>query len=210
MDDTQDKDLYTAEVMDRVERRLLKEKARAETEAQKVKIKKEIDTTVLQQNISDKKKTKRKKILISGIAGVVLIFVSLILISIFTPRRVSLEYDVCGTFLENTLRFPTELRISTVEDTDTFTRIWYTQVDAFGAYRMEYIQCFWKQDANQNWVFDKIVMNKRDVDPRVVEKFNRIIPMLLEHPPNLVWPEKMPDRLEDLKFDPDSLRKSIL
>jgi len=204
---SQDNDSATIEMMDRAQRRLLKEQARAEAEAlQKKTTQDQEGVALLKKRALAEKKAKKKKNtrIMIGIGGGLIVL--LIGVAVFAPRKISLSFDICDTFLQNTLRFPRELRLSNVEDFGTYIRIWYTQVDAFGAYRMENIQCTFKEDS---WEFAKITINRRPVDPRVVARFNLVIPLLVENPPNLSPPPPVPDNLADLKFDPDSLRGSL-
>ena len=125
------------------------------------------------------------------------------------PFEGSMAYGICKVFLELNVRYPETLRLSTVEESGSFVRIWYTQVDSFGEYRMEPIQCYFKPDEQYGFILDKITINRQEVDPQKVEAFNRTLPVIFANPPDLILPTELPDSLEGLQIETDMFRVPI-
>ena len=88
-------------------------------------------------------------------------------------------------------------------------RIWYSRLDAFGEYRMEAIQCYFKPDPAYGYKVDRITINRRDIDTAAIERFNKSLPTVLENMPDLTLPSDFPDNIGSLKFDTDLFRKQI-
>ena len=108
-----------------------------------------------------------------------------------------MAFGICKVFLELNVRYPNTLRINTVEEIGTFVRIWYTQTDSFGEYRMEPIQCYYKPDEKLGFILDKVTVRRREVDPEKVNRFNKTIPIILQYPPDLTLPTPLPDSLNN-------------
>jgi len=211
-DDTSDDSgvVLSAEIMDRAERKALKEKARKEEEAKKKeKTPDEIEAALAQGKLAAAQKEKRKKTfkLGLGLVGIGLIF--WLYNWLFSPYKAGITYGICKIFLELNVQFPRDLRISTVEDMGESVRIWYTQIDAFGEYRMENIQCYYRADEVTGAAIDKITINRREIDPARVEAFNKVLPVILQSPPDLTIPYPLPNSLEGLQFETDKFRKPI-
>jgi hypothetical protein len=161
----------------------------------------------------ERNKKRKKMIFRGGIGGVVLlIFGGLYMLSF--PQQGTMAYGLCKTFLELNVRYPGTLHLSEVEMFTTSARIWYAQVDSFGEYRLEPIQCYFKPDETEQvpFVMEKAYYSTTDlrpVEPKKIAEFNRSLPVLFANPPNLDLPWKLPDSLGDLKFETDKFRKQI-
>ena len=125
---------------------------------------------------------------------------------LFAPYKAGITYGICKTYLELNVQFPQDLRISTVDDLGSSVRIWYTQVDAFGEYRMESIHCHYRADEVTGAALDKITINRREVNPARVTEFNKILPVIINSPPDLTIPYPLPDSLENLQLETDRFR----
>jgi len=201
----------SAEIMDRAERKALKEKARQEEASRKVEpTKDEIEAALANSKLAEAQKAKRKRMFKGGSALIGLALLGWLVNYMFAPYKAGVTYGICKTFLELNLQFPQDLRVSTVDDFGDYVRIWYTQVDAFGEYRMENIQCHFRADEVTGAAVEKITINRREVDPARVEKFNVILPVILENPPDLTIPYPLPDSLDNLQIDTNMFRKPIL
>ncbi len=196
------------EMVDRNERRAQKKAAREKALAErKAKAEPdEIDKALSSGKLGEKKKEKRKKqFKMAGMAaaGIFVIWLGSFL---FAPYQAGLSFGICKVYLENSVRFPKYLRLSTVEDFGDYIRIWYTQLDSFGEYRMENIQCHYVYDEERGTIIDKILIDRREVDKDKVERFNQVIPLIASNPPDLTYPAPLPDSLRDLQIDSDRLR----
>ncbi|MCC7304999.1 MAG: hypothetical protein IT558_01930 [Alphaproteobacteria bacterium] len=170
----------------------------------------QIDAAVARSSIKERRDRRRKlRIKIGlGTAGFCLLAYGIYLLLV--PFQGSMAFGLCKVFLEMNVRFPQTLRLSTVEEFDTSVRIWYTQVDSFGEYRMEPIQCYFKEDPQFGYIMDKVTVNRRAVDGKTVEKFNKILPVIFAVPPDLSLPSELPDSLQDLIIETDRFRRKIL
>lgn len=218
-EEEKEKDALTAEVMDRAERKALKEKLRREQKEEAGKPFEEIDDALLKGKLSGELQAKKKRRLIMGgglAAGVLLIW---IVSMVMAKPQGDVTYGACRLFLENTVRFPQDLRLVSVEglrprgnsgESLGGLRIWYTQINSFGEYRMESIECYFRPDEATGAAFDKILINRREVDSRKVAEFNKILPAVLQGPLDLEYPPPLADSLEGLQIQTDAFRKRIL
>jgi hypothetical protein len=176
----------------------------------KTQVEEQIDAALASSSIQVKRNAERKKQFKYGAIGAGILIVGGVVYLGLQPFQGTMAFGICKVFLEGTTRFPQYLRLSTVEEFETSVRIWYTQVDSFGATRMEPIQCYYKQDPERGTIVDKVLINRRDVDPKVVDNFNRALPAILGYPPDLTIPYPLPDSLQDLQIDSTKFMKSIL
>ncbi len=98
----------------------------------------------------DFKKLKEK---LFGTKGIVVgaglffsIFLIVIIVQSCTPRKGSILYGLCQSFLELQVPFPQSMNHSYVEQYPTAVRIHYNHIDAFGEYQIEMIECTFRQD----------------------------------------------------------------
>lgn len=169
----------------------------------------EIEEALFSSKIKKKQDQKRKK----TFQKVGTLFAACVLgygiYLLFKPFKATMSFGVCKVFLETNVRFPETLRLSTVDEVGNYTRIWYTQIDAFGQYRMENIQCYFEPDEKMGARVEKILINRREIDPQRVADFNRILPVVFAYPPDLTWPAPIPDSLEDVQIDADKFRTPL-
>ncbi len=170
---------------------------------------KEIEAAVSQSSVQgEKKKLRKKQIKRGGIGTLALLFIYWVY-TLFIPYEGTMAFGICKVFLELNVRYPNTLRIGTVEETGTSVRIWYTQTDSFGEYRMEPIQCYFKPDEKYGFILEKITIRRREVDPQRIENFNRILPVIFKYPPDLTLPTPLPDSLDGLQIETDKFRTPI-
>ena len=197
----------SAEIMDREERKKLKAKKKAEEDAKKAPpTEEELKAAVAESKRLEAQKKKRKRTFNMIFGGGFAALIAYGVYYLFAPYQAGLTYGVCKTFLELNVRFPQDLRVSTVEDYGNYVRIWYTQLDSFGEYRMENIQCNFKEDPVTGAVLDTVSVNRREVDPAKVESFNISLAILLQNPPDLTIPYPLPDSLQSLQLNTDAFR----
>jgi len=209
MSDTPSDDDVTlpAEIMDRAERKALKKKLKEEEAAKKTaRTQGEIEATLAQSKLAEAEKLKKKRMFKGGIAFTIIALFTWAGFYLFAPYKAGITYGICKTYLELNVQFPQDLRISTVDDLGSSVRIWYTQVDAFGEYRMESIHCHYRADEVTGAALDKITINRREVNPARVTEFNKILPVIINSPPDLTIPYPLPDSLENLQLETDRFR----
>lgn len=171
----------------------------------------EIDAGIKRSKVKDhKKKRLITRLKIAGAVSTVLLLGYIFYLFFIAPFVGTMAYGICRVFLELNAQYPHTLRISTVEEFGVSVRIWFTQVDSFGQYRMEQMQCDFKADENLGFVLDKVTIDHREYDPAVIAKFNTSLPVVFEYPPDLNLPEPLPDSLESLQFEFEKFRKPIL
>lgn len=218
MSEEDEKSGLTAEVMDRVERKALKDKLRREAKEAAAKPYKEIDEALLKGKLNTQIKAKKKLRIRLAAGAVAALIVAWIVSTAMAPKMGGKPYGVCKVFLESTVRFPDDLHLTSVEslrprgsgdDSLGGMRIWYTQIDSFGQYRMENIECYFKPDPATGAAVDKIFINRREVDAQKINDFNKILPAILAGPLNLEYPPPLANNLEDLQIQTDAFRKRL-
>ena len=154
---------------------------------------------------------KKKRIIIISLGCVLSVF-SGIAWWLFKPRTVNPEYGICRSFLELNIPYPHTLYVSQIKRLrDRSLRLWYTHIDAFGEFRMESFQCKMARNPNTKAMeLIEIKMDKVYLEPDKIASLNNALPYFEENPLILNWPAPLPDSLEDLLFDFDSVRSVIL
>ncbi len=199
--------VLSAEIMDRAERKAMKEQLRKEEEDKKAKLSDaEIEAALENTQLAKAEIAKRKRYIKIGLS---IVFIALMIWAynyLFGRYSAKMTFGICRTYLELNVQFPQDLRLSTVEDFGSYVRIWYSQLDAFGEFRMEQIQCHFKNREGGGTIVEKILINRREVDPDKIKSFNKIIPVIIQSPVDLTMPYPLADSLEDLQIDTDSFR----
>lgn len=128
-------------------------------------------------------------------AGFGIFLLLVIVISIFScgPRKGTILYGICKTYLEQAIPYPETIKPTNVEQYPSATRIYYTSIDPFGQFKLEQIECVYAQDPNGNLLVQKILMNRQEVDADKVKSFNESLSAIIAGKPDLTLPEPMPD-----------------
>lgn len=199
--------VLSAEMIDREERKKQKAAAKAEAEAKKPKrTREEIEAALAKSKLAAAERKRKMRIFKNVGAAAAVAFICWAGFYLFKPYKAGMTFGICKTFLELNVQFPQDLRLSTVEDYGQYIRIWYTQLDAFGEYRMESIQCHFRADEVTGAAVEKILINRKELEPARITEFNKIIPTILAFPPDLTVPPPLPDSLQDLQVDPNAFR----
>lgn len=134
----------------------------------------------------------RGRVFMAGFTVFVLIIV---LISVFScgPRKGTMLYGICKTYLEQAIPYPETIVPTNVEQYPSATRIYYTSVDPFGQYKLEQIECVYAQDPNGNMLVQKVLMNRREENADKVKAFSATLPAIVQSKPDLTLPKPMPD-----------------
>jgi hypothetical protein len=159
--------------------------------------------------LAEKKKKARKKRRIWMLQGGGLLVFCYVFYLLLTPYKGGLNFGVCKVFLELYVRYPDTLHLSTVEDFGDSYRIWFTETDAFGQYRLQQMQCYYRPDEDTGFAIQRVTMDRREVDKKVVDDFNRSIRTIAAFPPDLTYPDPIADSLEDINIDTDKFRRKI-
>lgn len=193
------------------EKNILKRmKAKAAKADLRSQAEKDVDDALAKSALVLKNKEERKfQMKIAAGVGVFLVLSYGVWWLFFSNYYGTRGFGICRTFLELNVQYPSLLRISTVELFDASVRIWYTQYDSYGDYRLEPIQCYFKIADDGAVSVERILMSRREVDPKKVEKFNVLVPMLLANPPDLTLPDPIPDSLADIQIQTDMFRKPV-
>lgn len=159
--------------------------------------------------LAEKKKAERRKRRIRALQGGGFLLFCYLFYILLIPYKGGLNFGACKVFLELYVRYPDTLNLSTVEDFGDSYRIWFTEIDAFGQYRLQQMQCFYRADENTGFAIDRVTVDRRQVDQKIVEDFNRSIPVIAKFPPDLTLPSPIPDSLRDIQIDTDKFRRKI-
>ncbi len=159
----------------------------------------------IEEQKAEKRRIRNKRLSIAG--GILSIFFLFWLLS--RPYTGGPAFGVCRTFLELYVEYPQELRLSKVEDYGQEMRLWYTKIDPYGESNLDYMQCFFRNDSKTGFALDKVMVNRREVNPETVKSFNVSIPAILASKPDLTLPRPLPDSLEDLQLDPNRYKMRL-
>ena len=168
-------------------------------------IKEIVKKSKLQEN-QELKKKKRKKFIIA--APFVLVF-GYFVVWFMTPYRAGLDYGFCKVFLELHVQYPDHLVLSEIEEKRNFIRIWYMQTDSFGQERLENIECYHGEDPELGYYISKVRIDRREVDPAKVARFNKSLSTIVAYPPDLTYPVKLRDALGNVDIETYLFRKPI-
>jgi hypothetical protein len=187
-----------------------KKKAEKNKRPPKTQVEEQIDAALAKSSIQSKKQLAKKKRFKYGLIAGGVLLLGYGVFWMMKPYEGSIAWGICKVFVEGMVRYPQYLRFSTVEEFETSVRIWYTQIDSFGEYRMDQVQCYYKQDPERGTIVDKVLLNRREVDRKMVDDFNRALPTIISFPPDLTIPAPLPDSLQDLQIDTQKFRKPII
>jgi len=159
----------------------------------------EITKIVQESDLQRKSAEQRKKkfwLILGFIIAPILIYGIYLL---FKPYESDMRFGFCRVFLELNVQYPDKLQLSQVEEKTKFVRIWYIQTDSFGQDRMENIECYHGADQFGNYFIERIRIDRRDVDPARVTRFNTSLSTIMAHPPSLVYPRRLRDALGNMR-----------
>lgn len=130
---------------------------------------------------------------------VFLLLMTLLIMFSCGPRQGTMLYGICKTYLEQSIPYPETMVPTNVEQYAAATRIYFTSIDPFGQFKLEYIECTYKADAQNNLIVDKVLINRREEDPDRVKNFNASLSAIIAAEPDLSLPEPYPDINEILE-----------
>lgn len=137
---------------------------------------------------------KRKKLMLYGGIGAALLLVVLMIYGC-QPKKASMAFGICSTFLEISTPYPQTLNYTQVEGSRTAVRIYFTSTDPFGMFRHEMIECTFGTDPNAGTRITEIKRNRRPIDQAVIQKFNLTIPAIIASDPYLEIPPNWKNQL---------------
>lgn len=166
----------------------------------------------LEETIREKNALKKKKRFRTISITLFVLLLSYAVYWLFKPFQGTLAFGICKTFLELNVPYPETLHLSeALTLRDGSIKLWYTHIDAFGEYRMEYFQCAYKADETTGaTVLAQVKHNRLEMAQEKIDLFNLVIPYLVSNPPDLTMPTPLPDSLRDLQFETQKFRKPIL
>jgi hypothetical protein len=159
----------------------------------------QIEQSIQTGKMAETKKAKRKKYFRYGTWASITLVGYLLYGWLFAPFVGGMDYGLCKVFLERYVAYPDYVRHISVETFSSSARIWYTQTDPYGQTRIEAIQCYYEQDNQRGVYLDKVTINRREIDPKLVEEFNAGIGAIFAYPPDLTYPSGFPDDIKSLR-----------
>lgn len=126
-----------------------------------------------------------------GSIGFALLLVLFIMFSC-GPRKGTMMYGICRSFLELQVAYPETINHRLVEQYPKAVRIYYTQRDPYGGYTQQMIECAYKQDPQRGWILGAVEVNRREMDIPIIQKFNQTLPAVVSAEPDLVLPSPIP------------------
>ena len=173
------------------------------------RIEEETSEKLLAEKLAEKKKQQNKKRLKIGGGIVFFIFVVWAYKWLFAPFQLSLPYGLCKAYLEYNVPYPHTIYVSEAQTlADGSVRIWFSQIDPFGVFRMQPFHCFYIQDPQTGALrFSKIKYGKVDLPDETIAEYNKTIDIMASMSLDLNYPSPLPNSIEDLRFETDSFRK---
>jgi hypothetical protein len=108
-----------------------------------------------------KKKATSTEGIIYGSIIVVILFIITTTVQSCMPRKGNILYGICGEFLNLQIPYPHTINKTQVEFYGgRAVRIYYTHIDPFGEYRLENIECAFKQDPEKGLVVETIYFDE--------------------------------------------------
>ena len=130
---------------------------------------------------------KKMKQIGFGALGIIML---IILLSVYScqPKKGSMAYGICSTFLELNTPYPHTLRYTDLEGSRTAVRIYFTNIDPFGEFKQEMIECKFGPDEKMGMKLTEVLRNRHAMDPVLVKKFNLTLPTIMASDPYIVLP----------------------
>lgn len=132
-----------------------------------------------------KRKVLKKRL---KIGGAVLAVLSVLIYLGLQPLKGKMEYGLCRTYVELTLKYPPTLQISEVAEFDKAMRVYYTYIDPFGQYRKDMAECMFKTNEYGQLYIADLKINRIPEPQDRIAKFNATIPIVVAQKPDLVIP----------------------
>lgn len=111
------------------------------------------------------------------------------------PKKGSMGYGICSTFLELTTTYPHTLQYSDVEFSRTAVRIYFSAIDAFGEFKNEMLECTFGPDEKMGMKLTQVKRNRNPVEQKVIDEFNMTLPTVMSSKPYLVMPPEWKNQL---------------
>jgi hypothetical protein len=142
------------------------------------------------------KKEDVEKIIKYGVIGIGLLLILLMVYSC-QPKKGSMGYGICSAFLELNTTYPQTLEYTDVEFSNTAVRIYFSNIDAFGEFKHEMIECTFVADAKTGVKLSQVKRNRNPVDSKTLNEFNPTIPAIMNSEPYLVLPPEWENQLRN-------------
>jgi len=137
---------------------------------------------------------KKAKQIGYGALGILLL-IGMLSIYACQPKKGSMAYGICSTFLELNTPYPHTINHTSLEGSRTAVRIYFTEVDPFGEFKQEMIECKFGPDEKMGMKLTEILRNRRPIDPAVVKKFNMTLPTIMASEPYVILPPDWENQL---------------
>lgn len=140
------------------------------------------------------KKEEIERFIKFGAIGVGLLLVVLMVYSC-QPKKGSMGYGICSTFLELNTTYPHTLNYTDVEFSRTAVRIYFSEIDAFGEYKHQMIECTFGPDEKMGMKLTQVKRNRNAIEAKIVNDFNMTLPTVMSGKPYLVMPPEWKNQL---------------
>ena len=131
------------------------------------------------------------------------IFIVALTVWSMMPRKGSVYYGACKTYVELHMHYPYTMKVLNVIERGPTVRMHYNQIDAYGQFTFNEVVCKFKRNDNGNIVLDSVNLNRGTEYPLEkadeIEEFNDVISIVLKKPPDLTLPPPRPDNIEDFR-----------
>ena len=164
----------------------------------------------LTEKLREKKRLKKKKTIKKVSFGTFTVLFGFFLYWGFMPFQGTVPYAMCKILIELNISFPETLKFKEVAELRTGdVRIWFTHIDAFGAYRQDPFICSFGVDPEtEKSIITRAKWGTIDLDQKQLDTFNTIMPyMVAGGYYDTTYPAALPESIEDMKLETDKYRK---
>lgn len=130
---------------------------------------------------------KNKKQIMYAAAGIAIIILLMMVYSM-QPRKGPMGYAICAAFLELNVDYPHTLNITGLEGSVTAIRIYFSNINSYGAWREEMLECTFASDEKMGMKLSQVTRNRRAVDQKKVDEFNVSLPAIISSDPYRLMP----------------------
>lgn len=102
-------------------------------------------------------------------ASFIILIIGYFIVQSMMPKKGSIIYGLCGSFLEQQMTFPDTIEHTYVEMYRSAVRIYYKNIDAYGQQNFSYIECSFYQDQQKGVQLDNVIFKSPVKD--ITEKF---------------------------------------
>ena len=174
-------------------------KEKAGLDAQSMTLDDQIRDSMAKGTVGKRKKARKEAIMKYSAYGAGAILFLMLVSWLFTTQKGGINFGVCKTFLETIVQYPPEMRLTNSRTIGRTIRISYVEHDSYGHKHLKSLDCKFERNPQKGLYIKDAAINRRAIDPEIVQRFNKTIPVVIASEPDLTLPYKLGGTLKALK-----------